>query len=34
MNFKYDILHQSGEIVAKILVGDSSEYQTFIFTEY
>ena len=25
-NFKYDILHQSGEIQAKILVGESSEF--------
>lgn len=34
MNFTYDILHQSGEIMAKIIVGDSADYQTFIFTEY
>ena len=25
-NFKYEILHQSGEIQAKILVGESSEF--------
>jgi hypothetical protein len=34
MNFIYDILPLSGEIAAKLTIGDQKEQQNFIFTEF
>lgn len=34
MNFKYEILHRSAEISAKLFVGDGKETSSFIFTEF